>query len=110
MLKGVFVASSLRDALNMKNEIEEGASFVTLEGDLLHPGGAISGGSNIEGVFERKREIEELTLQSQKLEVELSGILKEIDTNQAEIEKLQSTIGEIEKESVEIEIKEAEIR
>jgi chromosome segregation protein len=110
MLKGIFVVSSLREALNLKSEIEEGASFVTLEGDLLHSGGAISGGSNMEGVFERKREIGELTLQAQKLEVELSGILKEIDANQEEIEKLQSALGEIEKESVEIEIKEAETK
>jgi chromosome segregation protein len=110
ILKGVFVVSSLRDALRLSGETEEGASFVTLEGDLLHSGGAISGGFTTEGVFERKREIEDLTLEAENLELELSEILKEIDINQEEIEKLQSMLGAAEKESVEIEIKEAEIK
>ena len=109
MLKGVFVVSSLRDAINLREEIEEG-TFVTLDGDLLHPTGAISGGVGAEGVFERKREIEELSFQAQSLDEKLGEILKEIDMNREEVERLRDAIGEIERESVEIGIKEAEIR
>src|SRR3990172_6095713 len=43
MLTNVFVVSSLREALNLKDEIEDGASFVTLGGDMLDSTGAISG-------------------------------------------------------------------
>ncbi len=109
MLRGVFVVPSLRDAINLSGEIEEG-TFVTLDGDLLHPTGAISGGVSTEGVFERKREIEELSSQIQGLDLRLGEVLKEIDMNREEIEKLQSAIEEIEKESVKTEIEEAEIR
>jgi len=110
ILKGVFVVSSLREALNLRDEMEEGTSFVTLEGDLLHSTGAISGGFDTEGVFERKREIEELSVEVSKLEETLSLISKEIESNQAEIEKLQTALEGIEKELVEIEIKEAEVK
>lgn len=109
MLKGVFVVSSLRDAINLRGEIQEG-TFVTLDGDLLHSTGAISGGAGAEGVFERKREIEELTSQAQNLDAKLGGILKEIDMHQEEVEKLRGGIEEIERESVKTEIEEAEIR
>lgn len=109
MLRGVFVVSSLREAINLRDEIEEG-TFVTPDGDLLHPTGAISGGVSTEGVFERKREIEELSSQIQSLDMKLSKVLKEIDMNREEVEKLQGAIEDIEKESVRVGIEEAEIR
>jgi chromosome segregation protein len=109
MLKGVFVVSSLRDAIILRGEIEEGA-FVTLDGDLLHSTGAISGGVSPEGVFERKREIDELSSQAQNLDVKLGEVLKEININQEEVERLRGAIEEIEKKSVKTGIEEAEIR
>src|SRR3990170_1266829 len=110
MLTNVFVVSSLREALNLKDEIEDGASFVTLGGDMLDSTGAISGGLATEGVFERKREIEELTIDTQNLEAELSRISKEIESNQEEVEKLQLTLRDLENELIEIEIRGAEIK
>ncbi len=110
MLTNVFVVSSLREALNLKDTIEDGASFVTLGGDMLDSTGAISGGLAVEGVFERKREIEELTIDTQNLEAGLSRISKEIESNQEEVEKLQLTLRDLENELIEIEIKGAEIK
>src|SRR4030066_306011 len=110
MLTNVFVVSSLREALNLKDEIEDGASFVTLGGDMLDSTGAISGGLATEGVFERKREIEELTIDTQNLEAEISRISKEIESNQEEVEKLQLTLRDLENELIEIEIRGAEIK
>ncbi len=110
MLNNVFVVSSLREALSLKDEIENGASFVTMSGDMLDYTGAITGGLNTEGVFERKREIEELTVETKNLEALLSGISKEMESNQEEVERLQSNLRDLENEFVEIEIKGAEIK
>lgn len=110
MIKGVFVVSSLREALSLRDEMEEGTSFVTLNGDLLHSTGAISGGFDREGVFERKREIEDLSIEVSGLEETLSIISREIESNQAEIERLENALQSLEKELVEIGIREAEVR
>jgi chromosome segregation protein len=110
MLKGVFVVPSIREALGLRDEMEEGTTFVTPDGDLLDSTGAISGGFAQEGVFERKREIEELSAESSTLEEEISRLSKEMELNQAAIEKLKSRGEELEKESVESEIKDAEVK
>jgi chromosome segregation protein len=110
MLANVFVVSSLREALDLKDTIENGASFVTMRGDMLDHTGAITGGLNTEGVFERKREIEELTIETKNLEALLSGISREMESNQEEVERLQSDLRDLENELIEIEIKGAEIK
>ena len=110
MLKGVFVVPSIREALDLSEEMEEGTTFVTPDGDLLDSTGAISGGFAQEGVFERKREIEELSAESSILEEETFLISKEIESNRAGIEQLKSSLEELEKQSVESGIKDAEAR
>ncbi len=110
MLKGVFVIPSIREALGLRDEMEEGTTFVTPDGDLLDSSGAISGGFAQEGVFERKREIEELSAEASTLEEEISLISKEIELNQAGIEKLKGRVEGLEKESVESGIKDAEVK
>ncbi|MGH7884761.1 MAG: hypothetical protein ACRENO_03590, partial [Thermodesulfobacteriota bacterium] len=73
ILPDVYVASDLREALNKKAEIGNGACFATLQGDYVDSSGAITGGFNSGGVFERKREIEEL-------KDELSELKSRLDT------------------------------
>lgn len=109
MLKGVFVVESLKEGLDLRDEMGEGTSFVTLEGDFLDTTGAISGGFATEGVFERKREIEELSADALMLERDVSRISAEIDASQTEIEGVKSALQKSEKELVEVEIREAEI-
>jgi chromosome segregation protein len=109
MLKGVFIVKSLKEGLELRDEMGEGTSFVTLEGDFLDTTGAISGGFAPEGVFERKREIEELSAEALILEKDISRISVEIDASQTEIEEIKGALQKSQKELVEVEIKEAEI-
>ncbi|HEX9667786.1 MAG TPA: chromosome segregation protein SMC [Thermodesulfobacteriota bacterium] len=109
MLKGVFIVKSLKEGLELRDEMGEGTSFVTLEGDFLDTTGAISGGFAPEGVFERKREIEELSAEALILERDISRISVEIDASQTEIEEIKGALQKSQKELVEVEIKEAEI-
>ncbi|MGH7889308.1 MAG: hypothetical protein ACRENF_02005, partial [Thermodesulfobacteriota bacterium] len=92
MLRGVFVVPSIREALSLRDEMQEGTTFVTPDGDLLDSTGAITGGFAQEGIFERKREIEELSAESSALELEISRISEELVLKQAGIEKLKSSV------------------
>lgn len=109
MLKGVFIVRSLKEGLELRDEMGEGTSFVTLEGDFLDTTGAISGGFATEGVFERKREIEELSAEALILEKDISRMSVEIEAGQTEIDDIKGALQKLEKELVEVEIKEAEI-
>lgn len=109
MLKGVFVVKSLNEGLNLRDQMGGGTSFVTLEGDFLDTTGAISGGIAAEGVFERKREIEELCAEATLLEKDMSRMSVEIDAGRTEIEEIRGALQKSEKELVEVEIREAEL-
>lgn len=109
MLKGVFIVRSLKEGLELRDEMGEGTAFVTLEGDFLDTSGAISGGFAPEGVFERKREIEELSAEALILENDISRMSVEIESSQTEIDGIKGALQKSEKELVEVEIKEAEI-
>jgi len=109
MLNGVFLVSSLKEAIALRNEMDEGSSFVTIDGDYLDSSGAISGGFANEGVFERKREISELSNEINTLEEKITNISTVIDSNNSEIEKINGALQESEKDLLEIEIKEAEV-
>ena len=110
MLKGVFLVSSLKEAITLRVEMGDGTSFVTVEGDYLDSTGAISGGLISEGVFERKREIEELFIETLNLEESLSTISIKIDSKQIEIEDIKNTIQKQSEELLELEIREAEVK
>ena len=74
-------------ALQKKN----GYSFhvVTKEGEYLAPGGSISGGAfkNSSNLLVRKREIEELSAELEKLEANAIRTEKELEEKKAELSK-----------------------
>jgi len=110
LLKGVYMVSTLGEGLRMQSETEGGASFVTSEGDYLHPDGAISGGTAQPGVLERKREIENLKTVISELQSGIDNLSLEIESNELEIKNLNSGIKGFESELVETGIIDAETR
>jgi len=110
LLKSVYMVSTLGEGLRMQSETEGGASFVTSEGDYLHPDGAISGGTAQPGVLERKREIENLKTVISELQSGIDNLSLEIESNELEIKNLNSGIKGFESELVETGIIDAETR
>ena len=100
LLGRVLVADTLDNALKIARKYHQSIRIVTLEGDLLNPGGAISGGAyrNSSNLMGRKRELDELE----------NTILSFEDS----IEKLKKIIaGQKEKEvSLEMAVSEAQTR
>ena len=70
--------------------------MVTLEGELLVPGGAISGGAfkNNSNLLGRRREMEEMEASVKKYLKEVDTLLQEIEDTKAERNKLRLSLEE----------------
>lgn len=80
LLSQVVVAPNLKVAIQLSGHLDRGFRIVTPEGDLVNPGGSITGGSNERqrvGLLSRKREIEDLQLEKSRLESSLHQGLQE---------------------------------
>ncbi|MBD5157361.1 MAG: chromosome segregation protein SMC, partial [Butyrivibrio sp.] len=83
------VTDNIDSALNLNRKYKHSLRIVTLEGELLNPGGAMTGGAfkNTSNLLGRRREIEEL----QELIEKTSDAVKKIS---ADIEKTSARIVE----------------
>lgn len=95
LLGRIVVVDHIDNAVRIARKYNYGIRMVTLEGELLVPGGAISGGAfkNSSNLLGRRREMEEL-------EAKLKSCLKQVDELTAGIEKTkqerQKVRGELE--------------
>ena len=62
--------------------------IVTLEGELLHPGGSLSGGTfkNNSNLLGRRKEQEALEKEKQTIESAIASVKEEIQTAQKQVE------------------------
>lgn len=93
MLGRIVVIDNVDHAVKIARKFDYGVRMVTLEGELLVPGGAISGGAfkNSSNLLGRRREMEQLKEQ-------VAGHLKEIDVLLDEIEQIKAERNKIRKE------------
>ncbi|MCH5281652.1 MAG: chromosome segregation protein SMC [Lachnospiraceae bacterium] len=85
MLGRIVVVDHVDNAVKIARKFDYGIRMVTIEGELLVPGGAISGGAfkNSSNLLGRRREMDELA-------EKVKGYLKEIDVLLDEIEKTKA--------------------
>ncbi len=107
MLGRIVVVDQVDNALKIAKKFDQTVRMVTLEGELIVPGGAISGGAfkNNSNLLGRRREIEELEAQVKKLTDEVENFDTHIDEireerNQIRTE-LQSVNSELQKKFIE---------
>ena len=101
LLKNIFLVKDLKTALkNRKNN--GGAFFVTLEGEILEPSGAIIGGEG-KGVLKRKRDIRELEETINKKKDAIESIQKELNISQSLLSEKESDIKNLESNIVDVE-------
>jgi chromosome segregation protein len=73
----VWIVPDLRQAIDLWNQNSLWKTLVTLDGEVLHPSGVVTGGSKEQiasGTFHRKREIRDLTHSTEKLHQEISSL------------------------------------
>ena len=100
MLGRIVVVDDVDHAVKIARKYDYGIRMVTLEGELLVPGGAISGGAfkNNSNLLSRRREMEEL-------EKRIKDSLKEIDSLLEEIEETKNKRNELRVEVEQMKIK-----
>ena len=103
LFNNIFIVRDLKSALSLFSKGHH-LFFVTLDGEVIEPSGAIIGGG-VKGVFRRKREIKELeaTIENNKamidrMKTELSSIQQTMEGRESDLRYIESAIVEREKE------------
>lgn len=96
MLGRIVVVDQVDNAVKIARKFDYGIRMVTLEGELLVPGGAISGGAfkNNSNLLGRRREIEELEGKVKKFLREIDVLLNEIEETKEKRNKLRLSLEE----------------
>jgi len=96
MLGRIVVVDNVDNAVKIARKFEYGIRMVTIEGELLVPGGAISGGAfkNNSNLLGRRREMEELEAQIKESLKKIDRLLEEIADTKERRNKLRLAIEE----------------
>ncbi|SES74355.1 condensin subunit Smc [Oceanobacillus limi] len=100
----VVIAKTLKDANEIANLVMRKYRIVTLEGDVVNPGGSMSGGAQKktnQSLFTREKDLQELTdkladyeKKAQRFEQQVQNQKNQIKLKENEIEALEATLSE----------------
>lgn len=96
LLGRIIVADNVDNAVKLEKKYGYSLRIVTLEGELLVPGGAISGGAfkNSSNLLGRRREMEELEARVKNSLQKIDGLLDEIEQTKKKRNKLRMELEE----------------
>ena len=97
MLGRILVVDNVDNAVKIARKYEYGIRMVTLEGELLVPGGAISGGTfkNSSNLLSRRREMDELESQVKEYAKQIDQNLQDIEDTKKKRNALRLAIEDI---------------
>ncbi len=97
MLGRIVVIDNVDHAVKIARKFDYGIRMVTLEGELLVPGGAISGGAfkNNSNLLGRRREMEELEKKVKQYVVDVDRLLNDIEETKRRRNKLRLEIEDV---------------
>ena len=97
MLGRIVVVDNVDNAVRIAGKYRHSIRMVTTEGELLVPGGAISGGAfkNNSNLLGRRREMEELEKKVKEYVIEIDRLLEDIEETKAARNKLRLEIEDI---------------
>lgn len=107
LLGRTVIVENMDTAINLAKQNNYSFRIVTLEGDVINPSGAISGGSvekKTVNILGRSREIEELKVTLNKIDTEIKKIIKEKEEYSDETADIIEQSARVEKELQDIEI------
>lgn len=100
LLGRVVIVDSLANAVKLSKQVSGGLRFVTLEGEVINSGGAITGGAyknNTANLLERKAEIATLQEKLEQCESEKDKLTKALAEVREQLEKDSTSLQELEK-------------
>ena len=94
MLGRILVVDNVDHAVKIAKKYDYGIRMVTLEGELLIPGGAISGGAfkNNSNLLSRRREMEDLDKQIKNYLSQIDILITDIESTKQERNKLRTEL------------------
>ncbi len=97
LLGRTVVVKHIDDGITLAKKYKQTLRIVTLEGDLINPGGAMTGGAfkNTSNLLSRRREIEELEKTVAQLHTEMQQLQQEIEAMKEERTSYYAKIEEI---------------
>lgn len=97
MLGRILVVDHIDHAVKIAKKFSYGIRMVTIEGELLVPGGAISGGAfkNNSNLLSRRREMEELNKKVETLSQTITELTTQIDQSKEKRNKLRMELESI---------------
>ena len=97
MLGRIVVVDNVDNAVKIARKFDYGIRMVTIEGELLVPGGAISGGAfkNNSNLLGRRREMEELEKKVKQYVISIDNLLQEIEDTKAQRNKLRLEVEDV---------------
>ena len=97
MLGRIVVIDNVDHAVKIARKFEYGIRMVTLEGELLVPGGAISGGAykNNSNLLGRRREMEELEKKVKQYVIDVDKLLNDIEETKRRRNKLRLELEDV---------------
>lgn len=108
LLGRYLLVDTIDNAMKIGKKYHHTLRMVTLEGELLNPGGSMSGGSfkNNSNLLGRKKELEQLETAIKEKEIVIAGVKQEIAEAGKEVEQLVTQANEKAERLQELEIKE----
>ena len=100
ILGRIIVAQNMDSAVNISKEANKRIKVVTLEGEIIRPGGSMTGGSSNQdnNLLGRSRQIEELSSKVEKLTEQVKEVEKKGVRKREELKELQDRIKELDNE------------
>src|SRR5699024_455557 len=98
LLNTTVVVKDLTDASNIARQTNQRVKIITLKGDIIMPGGAMSGGSkNRKGsIMDTKKEIQEITLKIEEYKSQTKRLKNTVDTLGDEIASYTVQLSKLE--------------
>lgn len=107
LLGRIIVVDTIDNAIVISKKYKQSLRIVTLEGELINPGGAMTGGTfkNSSNLLGRKRELEEIDEEIASLKVKVEELSKLVVTYASDKEELKKNKEELYDKLQQLEIK-----
>ncbi len=94
LLGRILVVDNIDNAIAIARKYHQSIRMVTIDGEQINPGGAMSGGAfkNSSNLLSRRREMEDIEKELEAIEKQRKTLKRDIDTQNSEREKLLTEI------------------
>ncbi|KAF0820332.1 Chromosome partition protein smc [Bacillus sp. ZZV12-4809] len=113
LLGNVVIARDLKGANELAKLLQYRVRLVTIDGDVVNPGGSMTGGAvkqKSTSILSRKGELEELKSRIVDMESKTANLEKQVKLQKSEIQKQELHIEQLKKTGEELRLKEQKVK